>query len=555
MKKTFTLIAFTFVLIARSHSQVLLNELYTDPGAGKHEFFELYNTNPSSLPLSTNNMTIVTFFDISGVKGFYIMDLPNMTIAARDYFVGASALPFNYQGVTGSTSADFNWNSAAFLANQGYVRKWNQGVANLLDGNLFYDQAALPANFNDFFFRRTANGASYTVFLYNNGTLVNSFVGGAGGSATIINDIVNMPSLFVDMTGASTDFTINFTGYASIPVENTIQDAGSDNGFIREADGVCFSWTKSSAQVQHTPKKTNGVIGGNTGVISVQSALNRGTAATGSTVTYDVVSAPSTSFPVTLEVYLDNGTSPGAIDAGDTYVTSNVETIVSDGPFTTLFFPYDASILIIVKAPSGCIDKMLYIPNAPVLSVKLLSFTGSLNDNMVTLSWKVDENQSLSKYQVEKSIDGYQFNPIGTVDASTAKGEASYSYTDPMNGASRAVYRLKLIYRTGRIITSWNWACLNDQNDSKSLRVLGNPVSDMLQANFKTKNIGKVQISLVSTNGSQIFSTSQVVSRNGNVSIQIPLSDRVKSGIYLLHVIDGKDVHSAKVMVTHFAPK
>src|SRR5687768_4903497 len=236
MKKISTLLISSLLFLQSMNAQVVLNELYTDPGAGKHEFFELYNPSASATPVSLDNYTLMCFFDISGQKGWYVMDLPNLTVAPKGYFVGSAALPFNYQGVVNSTASDFSWNSASFFANNGYVRKWIPATLNLSDGNAYYDQSALPANFNDFLFRRTAIGASYSVFLYANGVLVNSFIGGTGGSSTIINDITNMPQLYIDMTAASPDFTINFSGYGTLPVESTTQNAGSDNGYIREAE-------------------------------------------------------------------------------------------------------------------------------------------------------------------------------------------------------------------------------------------------------------------------------------------------------------------------------
>jgi len=161
MKRNFTLLVTFLFCLHKANCQVVLNELYTDPGSGRHEFFELYNTNPSgSLPV--DDLTVITYFEISGQRGFYVMDLPNMSITSRGYFVGSAALPFNYQGVSNSTAADFSWNSASFPTNNGYIRKWVQGTADLLDGNFFYDQATVPANLNDFLHRRTGSGASYS---------------------------------------------------------------------------------------------------------------------------------------------------------------------------------------------------------------------------------------------------------------------------------------------------------------------------------------------------------------------------------------------------------
>src|SRR5688572_3231363 len=150
MKRTLLLCSLCFIVIVKARPQVILNEIYTDPGAGKHEFFELYNTSGSTVPMSLDDYTIVTYFEFSGQKGFYVMDLPNLTINPQGFFVGSSALPFNYQGITNSTASDFCWNNASLTGNSGYLKKWVMSGSDLLDGNLNYDEAPLPANFNDF---------------------------------------------------------------------------------------------------------------------------------------------------------------------------------------------------------------------------------------------------------------------------------------------------------------------------------------------------------------------------------------------------------------------
>src|SRR5258705_8676515 len=217
MKKTLLLITVIFFVLV-SRSQVLFNEVYTDPAASHNEFFELYNTSTSSTPLSLDDYTIVCFFEKpSGEKGFYIMDLPNLTIPPKGYFVGASDLPFDYQGVKTSTAADFSWNSSAFTSNNGYVKEW------LLQPDGTYAEVSLPSNFNDFFFRRVGTGATYSIFLYNQGALIESLIFGTGGATEVLPAILAMPPLPVNMSRFSRDFTIDFSTYGSIQIETVMQ--------------------------------------------------------------------------------------------------------------------------------------------------------------------------------------------------------------------------------------------------------------------------------------------------------------------------------------------
>jgi hypothetical protein len=193
------------VLIAKT--QVVFNEVYPSPSIHNNEFFELYNTSGSSTPLSLDNFTVVTYFRISGKEGFFVMDLPNLTVAPKGYFVGASSIPYNYQNVTNSTAADFSWNDPTLASNNGYVKMWLQQSGSSADGNPDYNEGTIPSNFNDFFVPHNGSGATYTIFLYRNGVLINALIFGTGGYNTVIPDIVAMPPLFVDMSSTAPDFT------------------------------------------------------------------------------------------------------------------------------------------------------------------------------------------------------------------------------------------------------------------------------------------------------------------------------------------------------------
>lgn len=535
MKIKFYLIAaalFGFNISAKA--QVLFNEVYTDPGAGKQEFFELYNTNFNSTPESMDNYTIVTFFDISGNEGFYVMDLPNLSVNAKGYFVGSSAIPFSYQGITNSTASDFNWNSSAFTSNNGYLKKWVKATANLADANPNYDEAVLPANFNDFFYRRTGSGASYTLFLYKNGVLINAVIFGTGGASTVLPAIINMPSLYIDMSAASTDFTINFTNYGTVNLESVIQDAGSDNGFIRSGDGLCGGWVKSSAQVQHTPKTSNGVVTGTDGSIAVSTAITPGTLAAGSTINYNVLSAPVTSFPIDLQVYLDNGSTTSKVDGLDQFVASNTENVVSDGGFSTNFKPYAAHVLLVVKSSLGCIDKIIFIPNASLLPIKLISFQGNMNGSNITLEWNVASNEQAYKFDVEKSFDGKNFETSHLVTPTVKNDNETYTYAEASESA-RSYYRLRVTDKSG-VVTYSKVLVFKKETDSKEkLNIIGTNVTDKLTLSFQSQMNQATEINIVDMAGKLVMKQSFRVSKGNNlVSLSLPVT--MNNGMFVASV-------------------
>jgi len=530
------------VLIAKT--QVVFNEIYPSPSVHNNEFFELYNTSGSSTPMSLDNYTVVTYFRISGKEGFFVMDLPNLTIAPKGYFVGASAIPYDYQNVTNSTAADFSWNDSTLASNNGYVKMWLQQSGSSTDGNPDYNEGTIPSNFNDFFVPHNGSGATYTIFLYRNGVLINSLIFGTGGYDSVIPEIVAMPPLFVDMSGTAPDFTIDFSGYGSVPVEKVNQNTGTDNGFVRTADGVCASWDKSSNTVSYSPKLTNGPADAYSGSISVQAIVQKGTAATGSKLVYDVVAAPSTSFPVTLDVYEDVGTSLLRLDASDTYIESNTENTVTDGPFTTLFTPFDANMLLVVKSSAGCIDKVLFSPNMPILPIKLVYFQGNLENSQVTLQWRVAQNEVSGRFEIERSEDGINFLTVGSV-FSTAKSDAeNYSYTATIK-TSKIYYRLKMYDKNQKAEYSKAIVLQNPNAKDGSFKIVNNPAIDKLTLSYSSARNQSVEIKVYDLAGRIQMNQKTNVFKGGNF-ISLTLSSAFKTGMYTVEVINASERQTAK---------
>ncbi len=542
--KQFYILFISLTSLSAVNAQMILNEVYCSPGAGNHEFFELYNNSTNTTPSSVDGITMVTYFEEGTNQGFYVMDLPNLTVPSRGFFVGSSAIPFNYQGISGSTRSDFNWNNAAFLAaNNGYLKKWIASNANPSDGNPLYDEVAVPANLNDLFYRKGQGGASYSIMVFQNGILLSAFFGGSGGGGNIPGFIVGMPKLHIDMSSTATDFDIDFPNATGIKGEFVIEDAGSDNGFMRTKDGMCGEWTKSSANVFHTPKMTNGSQTGTTGDISVSRAVVRGTAATGSVVNYDVVGAPSYAFPITLQVYLDDGSITGQLDVEDTYIESNIEYSLSDGGFSTLFTPHDYDVLIVVNSVVGCIDKILYTPNSTVLPLKLISLVGRNENGKAILNWNVSENEAGHEFNIEKSIDGKNFSTIAAITTNAKTGRAHYSFTDQSLPEGNSYYRIKIINKDNSISYS-KVILVQAQTNTSDIRLLQNPVSGKLKFKYNASVNSTLTINVYNSSGIKLHTSFLTVQKNANALIDLDL--QIPPGIYILEVGNSIDRKTTK---------
>ena len=544
MKQICTLL-FTLLGVLSANAQAVLNEVYAIPGMARQEFFEFYNNSNSST--SMDNYTMVTYFEEGSKKGFYVLDIPNLTVGPMGYFVGSSSMPFNYQGVSNSTSTNFSWNDLAFLAsNNGYLRKWVIGtnVSAAIDGNANYDLDVVPPNFNDFFGKIGGTGATYNVFVYNNGILQSTFLGGTGGNTFLPTYILSLPSLNVDMTATSPDFTINFSTYSNVNPEYVTQDVGSDNGYIRIRDGFCGMWSKSDNGTSHTPQATNGgALVEPDGEISVSAMIVPGTASGGSTLNYDVVAGPSSEFPVTMNVYIDNGTVFGQLDVNDTYLVSKTETVVTDGGFSTVYLPYDENILIQTTTSAGCIDNIVFIPNVGVLPVRLISFAGSRSENSNLLKWIVAENESGKQIQIERSNDGTNFTTIKTIINTDKTGTENYTYSD--GTAASVYYRIKLISTTGKETVSQVIYLGSQPTTNTALRLSINPVDSYLSFSYSSNSNAPAIINIYNLSGVKVYSQKVNINKGAN-TITIPADGRLYRGTYILELANDTDNNRVK---------
>lgn len=116
-----------------------------------------------------------------------------------------------------------------------------------------------------------------------------------------------------------------------------------------------------------------------------------------------------------------------------------------------------------------------FTPPAP-LPVILQNFTGINNGNTNTLSWITGYEEKFNRFELEKSADGIDFQPITSIIKNAAAG-GHYSFTDaqPYNGQN--LYRLKMIDQNGSFTYS-KIVALDALVNSNVVSVFPNPAND-----------------------------------------------------------------------------
>ncbi len=192
-----------------------------------------------------------------------------------------------------------------------------------------------------------------------------------------------------------------------------------------------------------------------------------------------------------------------------------------------------------------------------ILPVHLLNFTAQLKttspisygegrDEVALLNWQVANEQNFSRYQVERSPNGKEFNPIGTVNAANKK---EYSFVDnkpftysaiQQKEEDKAYYRLKMIDIDGRFTYS-PIRSIAKNIQQNTLNIYPNPGKDFIT--FNTNGITSYR--LINASG-KVVCTKKL---NGIVVEKLAVNGYAK-GVYLLQAYFANgSVQSGKVVV------
>lgn len=152
------------------------------------------------------------------------------------------------------------------------------------------------------------------------------------------------------------------------------------------------------------------------------------------------------------------------------------------------------------------------------------------NDQTITVTWKVEQEQQLSHYEVERSADGLQFTKLATVPATNAN---EYAQLDVQPLLADNYYRIKAVSQNGLVQYSRIVKVGPLQLFSK-FGIYPNPVQKhQLQMQLITAIEGSYKLQLYNTGGQLVFEKSLII-KSGTQNITIPLPKYLSSGNYRL---------------------
>ncbi len=181
-----------------------------------------------------------------------------------------------------------------------------------------------------------------------------------------------------------------------------------------------------------------------------------------------------------------------------------------------------------------------YFSNCVALPIVLLSFSCKRTQQGILLNWSTANEVNSSKFIIQQSIDGSEFNSIGTVKA-IGSGSNSYEFTDnnPANGIY--YYRLQIIDKDGS--SSYSKAVSVNFGDQEFLSISPNPVKDFAIINF-SKTVDKATIAVYDITGKTVLT--QAINSTNAYKLN---TQTWTNGVYKITVHTTRGIFNAKLLI------
>ena len=450
----------------------------------------------------------------------------------------ASAAPDSTDGNRGQ------W-VGGFLVNAGVLAANANGQQNFFDFGLSNRVSAIAVNQAGFIYyleNVSINAGSVTVSASNSsGTTINSNVATLdlnGGSNTNLGFV----RLGIDATGVGwilagsgtvlylAKFTSNGTAATSITlVSSNVPITGGGTAADFQNGDLCLA--------------------GNGNMLAL--------ANDGAGLTEIFTMNPNAVTPTLTKKFQVNGSGPApftgtvngaAFDiSGNLYMSSNSTTGISG----LYYIPQST-----VNTGTGTVNSSLvwtgdgltdlgsnFWPNTIILPVRFESFTADRQGNNAVLNWVTATETDADHYEIERSLDGVNFNSAGTVRAAgTTNSNRNYQYTDPITTTARIIYyRLGIVDANGKTSYSKIVALRLNGMAVKNFTVYPNPFTSDLKLDINTVSETNITIRINNAAGQLAFERKVTLQPGENVVVLNNL-EALKPGMHLMEIIteDGK---------------
>ncbi len=210
-------------------------------------------------------------------------------------------------------------------------------------------------------------------------------------------------------------------------------------------------------------------------------------------------------------------------------------------PVNLITSPSNYTFTVTADAGSFAEDRFIIVlvqVEAGPLPVNFIKITATENSGNVLLSWKVAGERGIKNYQVERSINGKNFNTVGTVEAAGFNSnEITYSLSNAGVQSGTYFYRVKSNGINGEVKMS---AVVKITIGGTKSAIVASPnpvVGNSINLQLVNQPKGRYNVRIIDINGKQILKTSFINTGGSNLQT-IHTASSTAPGIYQLEIID-----------------
>ncbi len=193
---------------------------------------------------------------------------------------------------------------------------------------------------------------------------------------------------------------------------------------------------------------------------------------------------------------------------------------------------------------TGTFSPFAIVQSNMILPVSWVSFNGKKVENGISLNWITASEHNNAYFEIERSIDGNNFVPIGTVKAKNNHSGNTYNYIDHHPLKANSYYRLKQFDIDGRSSYSSIVRIFSENNDD--IKVVAVPGSKQLIVSIPSQVEGKIEVVIFDSGGRPLLNR-QIISGQQNI-VQTGFA-QVKGVYYLSVVRDGKRIFTDRFVL------
>ena len=170
----------------------------------------------------------------------------------------------------------------------------------------------------------------------------------------------------------------------------------------------------------------------------------------------------------------------------------------------------------------------------------LTSFQALFSRKAVAVSWNTASGNHSSLFEVERSLDGTDYEKVGEVKSAEAVAPGEYTFTDPIHERERKndlYYRLRQTDAAGRV--TYSKVLILRSYGSKSVEAVSvtpDPGVNDIQVGVQLKEKSFVMMRVMDGSGSELIKQT-AMGENGENSYNIEGTSQLQPGMYQLEVI------------------